>query len=148
MSAYRQHKTQFNDQDCLVETLREEGYEVIEHEKAAQLEGYHGEKRKETAEIVIPRRSVNKVSGGASNEIGFKKQKDGSFQAVVSDYDHGAHGQKWLDKVSRKYAEKKSTKLAQANGMKLARREEVKNDKGQNITRLVFMAQSQGSLLK
>ena len=143
MSAYQNHETQFTDQQCLVEVLQEEGYEVQVNAVAQPLEGYHGDKRAQTAEIILPRRSVNKFSGGASNDIGFKKQADGTFKAIVSDYDHGVHGEGWRHKIAQKYAEKKATSLAKAHGASFSKREEVTKADGKKVTRLTFIAPTQ-----
>lgn len=63
------------------------------------LYGYHGDMREETAHVVIPREVVNQyMSGGASNDVGFTKTKDG-FDAIVSEYDRGC----WWDQSSDRF---------------------------------------------
>lgn len=88
------------------------GYEVVEHDKPVQLEGYHGDKREQKAEIVLPRRSV----GSASNDIGFAKQSDGSYKAIISDFDRSKHNDKWLGTLTKNYATKKVMKEAKNSG--------------------------------
>jgi hypothetical protein len=62
------------------------------------LEGYHGDKRQETANIVIPRSMVNQyMSGGASNDVGFTRTSEG-FDAIVSQYDQSRW---WNDAADR-----------------------------------------------
>lgn len=114
MSAYTERTTQITDADILKECLKEKGVkEVQHHDKAVQLEGYHGDKRADTAEIVIPRRAV----GGMSNDIGFKKQQDGTYKAIISQYDSNKYNNDWLADLNRKYAEKKIHKVAKVNGL-------------------------------
>lgn len=122
MSAYTEQKTQINDAAVLKECLAEKGYkEVEQHSTPQQLVGYHGDLRKDTAEIIIRRKHV----GGASNDIGFKKQKDGSFAAVISDFDKGKHNEAWMSDLKKRYADKKIRKVAQQQGMTFLKRIEV-----------------------
>lgn len=90
-----------------------EQYMIQEHQQAVQLEGYRGDKRQDTAEIVIPRRYV----GGIANDIGFKLQEDGTYGAIISDYDKASgaaqksqyhkergYNDNWLKKLNQRYA--------------------------------------------
>jgi len=71
----------------------------IDLNEPMHLEGYHGDKRAETANIVIPRSLVNQyLGGGASNDVGFVKTSDG-FDAIVSEYDRGA----WWNSASDRF---------------------------------------------
>src|SRR5271170_265153 len=127
MSAYNEIETQFSDQGCLVEALKEMGYQPQVSEKPQNLEGYHGDRRQQTAEIVIPRRQV----GGASNDVGFKKNADGTFTAIISDYDKSTHfGLKKQTELKAKYAEKMSMKQAKANGLKFVGKKTTTNKEG------------------
>jgi hypothetical protein len=84
-------------------------------ETAQKLEGYQGDLRDQTAEIIIPRYHV----GGAANDIGFKLQEDGTWGAIISDYDRGnraadhksahakgcnGYSEKWLKKLYQRYS--------------------------------------------
>ena len=114
MSAYTEQITQITDAEILKDCLKEKGVkEVVHHPLAVQLEGYHGDKRKDTAEIVIPRKAI----GSASNDVGFKKQPDGTFKAIISQYDSGGFNAAWMVDLKKKYAEKKIMKTAKANGL-------------------------------
>ncbi len=114
MSAYTEQQTQITDADILTECLKAKGVkEVINHDTAVQLEGYHGDKRKDTAEIVIPRRAI----GGMSNDVGFKKQTDGTYKAVISQYDSHRFNAAWMTDLKKIYAEKKIHKVAKKNGL-------------------------------
>jgi hypothetical protein len=92
----------------LVEALRKQGFHPSVHEIAVALEGYGGDKRKETAEIVIPRRQV----GSASNDIGFQRQPDGSFQPIISEYDRERYDDKWVAELKSEVAIARLTRVA------------------------------------
>jgi len=116
VSHYTKVKTKLRNAAAIMKALQDMGFErsmIQQHEQAVALEGYRGDKRKDRAEIVIPRRFV----GGASNDIGFKLQEDGSYEAIISEYDshsgcarkskyHDEHGYnaKWLKKLNQRYA--------------------------------------------
>jgi len=135
MSAFRNYETQFRDQQCLVDALKELGYAPEVHEKPVHLFGYHGDKREQTAEVVIRRNQV----GSASNDVGYKRNDDGSFSAIISDYDNGCTFNKTKQKsLARIYAEKQTMTLANANGMRFISKERVKGASGQFQTKLVF----------
>lgn len=130
MSHYTKIKTKLRSQSHLLKALQDMGFkreELVVHKTAQQLEGYAGDKRQQTAEIIIPRRAV----GGAANDIGFKLQEDGSFGAIISDYDRrnrcadrrskhaeGCNGysEKWLKKVNQRYAYHKMKDSLAENG--------------------------------
>lgn len=116
MSAYHEYETTMQNQDCLVDALKDMGYDPQVHETAAALTGYQGDKRKQTAEIIIPRSQV----GGASNDVGYKRQPDGTFKAIVSDYDGGYHFNKDKQKqVLQNYTKHKHLQSARKVGAKV-----------------------------
>lgn len=115
MSAYTEMKTQITDADVLKECLKEKGYGTVEHHaEPQQLVGYHGDLRQQKAEIIIRRAQI----GGASNDIGFKKMTDGTFDAIISQYDKGKHNDAWMTDLRKKYAEKKVMKQAKVCGLR------------------------------
>ena len=86
MSEFVVAKTCIKNKDILIESLVQLGVErdhIQVHETAANMEGYTGDRRKQTAEIIIPRKYV----GSASNDVGWKLQKDGSYSVIVSEFD-------------------------------------------------------------
>lgn len=121
----------------MIEALKELGYQPQVNEKAQKLEGYHGDKREETAEIIIPRRQV----GGVSNDVGFKKNADGTYTAIISDYDKGTNfNLKKQNALKQAYAEKVSMKQAKANGLKFVGKKTVTDTKtGKPVQRLQFV---------
>lgn len=86
------------------------------------LEGYHGDQRQQVADIIIPRKQV----GGASNDIGFVKGPDGTFRAVISDYDSSRYTSKWLNEVKTNVADLGIQRQAKRMGLRLGERKVVK----------------------
>lgn len=112
------------------------GYQPQVSTKPEHLEGYHGDQRQQTAEIIIPRRQV----GGASNDVGFKKNADGTYTAIISDYDRNSNfGVKKQAELKRIYVEKMSIKQAKANGLKFTGKKSTTNKEGNPVTRLTFV---------
>lgn len=94
--------TQFTDQDTLVAALREMGYTHVEiHETPQQLYGYDGKIRSGSlANVVVRRQYV----GPASNDLGFVRGQDGTYKAIISQYDSTRHNAEWLGKLKQHYA--------------------------------------------
>lgn len=57
------------------------------HDTPQALYGYSGDKRNEKANVIIRR---NNTGVGASNDVGFVLGPDGSYKAIVSEYDQNA----------------------------------------------------------
>ena len=109
MSLYVEHKTVMTDPHCLVKVLEKRFKEVeYHHNNPQQLVGYQNDKRQQKAEIIIRKKYV----GMASNDLGFARDAStGNFNAIVSDYDHGKYGTKWLEGISKEYLVEKATAL-------------------------------------
>lgn len=118
MSKYTENQTEYRDSALLVECLQEMGIKQVDVHKTAQpLIGYHGDKRAETAEIIIPR----KVVGRASNDIGFKLGANGSYTAIISEYDSATgYDAKWQAKLKATYAERGIIQKAKQKGCTFA----------------------------
>jgi hypothetical protein len=127
MSAYRERKTKLTDKDCLIKALEEKGFHPEYHETARPLVGIGGDYRTADgkghttdvdkamkAEIVLTRKEV----GGASNEIGFKKQEDGTYQAIISAFDSHRYNDKWMKSLTDAYGTLKVKKIAKQQGLK------------------------------
>lgn len=115
MSHYLNIETNITDAKALVRALQRvelrgthkcATVEQIEvHEKAAHLYGYHGDKREDKAHVIIRREFV----GDYSNDIGFYKDKDGKFRAIISDFDRGNYYNKdWQKKLFTYYGVEKA----------------------------------------
>jgi hypothetical protein len=101
MSHFTVLRTQITDTDALVKALADLGFTQVEvHQTAQHLYGYQGDVRPQTAEVIIRRQLI----GPASNDIGFKRQEDGTFDAIISDYDRNKYSQQWLQRLTQRYA--------------------------------------------
>ncbi len=109
MSEYVIIATTFTDGGHLVEALSDLGFprDTIEvHDRPVTLSGYRGDARPERAEIVIRRQWV----GPGANDIGFARQGDSSFRAIISEYDQrtpgarGPYDQAFLGRLAQAYA--------------------------------------------
>ena len=101
MSAYITLMTPMVDQDCLLSALSDLGFDHSKlevHETPVSLVGYQGDRRTQTANIVIRRQHV----GSASNDVGFLQTPTG-YQAHVSGYDHPRYGAGWLIQLKDRY---------------------------------------------
>lgn len=124
MSKYNRQKSTYNDRDCLVAALNEQGYAEVEvHEEAVNLIGYHGDTRPEKANVIVRRNHI----GTAANDLGFVKEADGTYSAIVSDYDSRKHGAVWMTGLKKAYTEKRLIKHAAKNGLKYLGKKIVNN---------------------
>lgn len=100
MSHFTCIKTQIKNQDTLIQALSDVGFNDVEVHKTPQhLYGYQGDLREQTAEVIIRRQYI----GVASNDIGFKQQDDGQFEAIISEYDCQQYSQEWLNNLTQRY---------------------------------------------
>ncbi|MGI8424153.1 MAG: DUF1257 domain-containing protein [Chloroflexota bacterium] len=89
------------DRRLLLAALTALGYADVEEGEALALNGYQGDVRPETAEIVIRRRHI----GSASNDLGFKRTAAG-YVPLVSEFDqHTLHAGQFLVKLRTAYSE-------------------------------------------
>jgi hypothetical protein len=121
MSFYRSNKTLFRNQECLAGALRK-NFSVVEvHATPQQLHGYQTEASKKGAEII-----VRKQEHKGHYDIGFQKQTDGTFAALIAD-DERHLGQAWMAKLAMTYAEEQSNEVAAEQGCELEGREVLGN---------------------
>jgi hypothetical protein len=123
VSAYRVHESAIRDHEGLIEAFCDRAKQLaLQHGKneaqaeeaaaqvrdgivvslneSVQLRGYKGDLRKERAHVVVPQQIVNTyLGGGASNDVGFLRQQDGTYSAVVSAYDQSA----WWDRQADRF---------------------------------------------
>lgn len=100
MSHFTSIKTQIKNVDALKKALMDLGFQDVEvHKTARNLYGYQGDVRSQTAEVIVRRQYIS----AASNDIGFKQQSDGTFEAVISEYDRKQYSQQWLNQVTQRY---------------------------------------------
>ena len=103
MSKYLVYQeTVFKDRRLLLAALADLGYAEVEEGEALPLFGYQGDRRPETAELVVRRRHL----GPASNDLGFARTPDG-FVPIISEYDQRVlHGGQLLTKLRTAYSER------------------------------------------
>ena len=120
MSHFTRLKTRLADVDGLTRALADVGFKTVEvHEAAQALHGYQGDTRTQTAEVIVRRKYV----GRASNDLGFKRQEDGTFEAIISDHDRRKYSEKWLQQLSQRYAYHVARAKLEAQGFTLAAEE-------------------------
>lgn len=117
MSHYSKIETQIVERDSLLKALYDMGYSNIEvHEKAQHLYGYQGDLRPEQANVIIRRKYIS----GESNDIGFRLTAEGTYQAIVSEYDQELLGNDWVNKVCQRYAEHAVVSKLEEQGFAIA----------------------------
>ena len=100
----------FKDRECLLNALSECGYSEVEEGEALSLYGYQGDRRPETANIVVRRKFI----GGASNDLGFQKT-DAGYIPIISEFDQRTMMQgKFLIALRTNYNLKSAEKLARS----------------------------------
>lgn len=57
--------------------------------------------------------------GAASNDIGFERRPDGSFAAVISEYDRARHDDAWLGRLTARHAYHATATTLAAQGFEL-----------------------------
>jgi hypothetical protein len=72
----------FASRELLLAALRELGYAQVEEGESLPLYGYQGDRRPETAALVVRRQHL----GRTSNDLGFARTADG-FVPIISEYD-------------------------------------------------------------
>ena len=104
MSLYCSVKTQFKNQDALVAALAETGNWTVEqigrYDIAENLFGYKGDRRAEVAHVIIKKQHV----GSCSNDIGFIRNSDGTYSAIISEFDKSRYDDAWLKQLKGNYA--------------------------------------------
>jgi hypothetical protein len=132
MSKYRTVKVQFQSAEALRATLQDvceaRGIAFEEHAKAQPLYGWQGKRRSETAEFIIRRNHV----GNAANDLGFKRQADGSYAMIISDFDRRQHVGLAQD-IRKRYVYRYEAAKAAELGYEIA--EEIETEDG---VQLVF----------
>lgn len=132
MSEYVSGTVEIRDCNTLVHALQDLGFaasEIEVHEQAQTLYGYKGDKRPETAHVIIRRQFV----GGSSNDIGFVRHPDGRFTAIVSEFDqvttgrHGPYGPAWLQRLVQQVGVVKAKQLAKKKALHVAKQETLAN---------------------
>lgn len=116
MSKYSEIATSFSDPELLIAALTAVGFRNIRNHVGdpQPLTGFQGDKRKNLADIIIPRREV----GSMSNDLGFSRGADGTFQLIVSDYDSSRYNSAWQQNLKFNYAEQNILRAAKRQGLR------------------------------
>lgn len=134
MSKYDSFATNLTEEAPLVAALQTLGYPVEVHAKGAHLFGYHGDERPERAQIIIRRQYLD----CASNDIGFGRNANGQFTAILSEYDRSiGFDQKWLNRVHQRYKEQRTMAMARQKGYVFRGREVIQTEHGEQV-KLLF----------
>ena len=92
----------FKSRDLLLASLGDLGFSQVEEGQEVALFGYEGDRRPETAAIVIRRRYI----GDASNDLGFRLTSEG-YIPIISEYDQRTLcGGQFLPRLRVAYAER------------------------------------------
>ena len=114
--------TPMTDQECLLAALADLGFDstrVEVHATPVSLVGYAGDRRTQTANVVLRKQYV----GAASNDVGFLATATG-YQAFVSGYDHPRFGTGWLSQLNSSYNVHSAAKQARLAAEERRRLEE------------------------
>jgi hypothetical protein len=123
MSAYRQMTTVMNDQQILCQQLQKR-FSKVENHSTPQPMARWGRDKEERAEIIVRKKDIG---GHAFNDIGFKRDANRNFTAVISDIDDRRFDQKWLNELARDYMEAKATQTMTENECELEERTVLPN---------------------
>jgi hypothetical protein len=122
-------KTKITDSEALKKALADLGYPIVEEGHNLALYGYQGDRRPQTADIVVRRKYISPLS----NDLGFKK-KGAIYELIISEYDLDVLGEWFIDKFMQRYAYHKVLSEAKNNDW-LKVKEEMMQD---GTIKLVF----------
>jgi hypothetical protein len=130
MSKYEELRTVLSDERYLLEALNDFGYCAEISPDGLSLYGYLGDERPEKANIVIRRQQLN----SASNDIGFARDANGVYRALISEYDRGiGFDDAWLGRVAQTYKERQTMAIAKAKGYRFLGRQVVETQAGKKV---------------
>jgi hypothetical protein len=132
MSHFTQMKTRITDHSCLIRALRDLGFHAVEaHASPMPLYGWKGDRRSESAEVIVRRELISRVS----NDIGFRRSADGSFEAIISEFDRDElkYDADWIARLVQHYAYHATRKAYLEQGFEI-----VAEDREDDAMRLVL----------
>lgn len=130
MSKYGELRTVLSEEHFLVEALRVLGYTPEVSNEGLSLYGYLGDERPEKAHIVIRRHQLD----SASNDIGFARDANGVYRALISEYDRGiGFNDAWLGRVAQVYRERQTMAVAKSKGYRFLGRQVVETHAGKKV---------------
>lgn len=130
MSKYEELRTVLSDERFLLGALSDLGFSPEVSPAGLSLYGYLGDERPEKANIVIRRRQLN----SASNDIGFARDANGVYRALISEYDRGiGFDDAWLGRIAQTYKERQTMAVAMAKGYRFLGRQLVETQAGKKV---------------
>lgn len=136
MSMYGTFPTELRDANHLCAALEALGLKHEVHAEPQTLYDYQGHKRPQKAEIIIRRGDTGL---GASNDVGFARQADGTYQAIISEYDEGCKfNQQWLGQLKQEYKISRRMEVGKSRGYVFMGRETVQKENGKSEVLLRF----------
>jgi hypothetical protein len=92
----------FTERGLLLAALADLGYDHVEEGDALPLFGFQGDRREETAEVVVRRQHLGRLS----NDLGFART-DGGLVPVISEFDQRTLlGGRFLARLRTAYSER------------------------------------------
>lgn len=130
MSKYAELQTVLSNDIFLAEALGALGYAPEFAPEGRALVGYLGDQRNQRATMIIRRNQLD----SASNEIGFARGPDGTFRAIISEYDRSiGFDDAWLGRLAQAYKERQTMSVAKAKGYVFKGREVVQTPQGKTV---------------
>lgn len=131
MSKFERTTTTIADGTYLVEALEELGFKPAVNWQGQELRGYGGVAWPEKAQVIIPRAQLK----GALADVGFVRDRNGTYQAVIDDMDRDYAGlnQAWLGRIAQVYKERQTMAVAKAKGYVFRGREVVETAQGPKV---------------
>ena len=124
MSHFTTLKTQITDVKALQAALADLGFPEVEvYTTAEHLYGYRGDVRPQTAEVIVRREHIGRLS----NDLGFKRNAGGTFDAVISEFDRSKYSEDWLRQLTQRYAYHVARAKLQEQGFTLVAEETAKD---------------------
>lgn len=127
MSHYTTIKTKIRDREALLAALADLGFDASKvecHDAPVPLVGFEGDERKDKAHVIIRRQHV----GSASNDIGFRRNESGSYEAIISDFDQRqGYGSEWQARLAVRYAYRQATATLARRGYRIQEEQVVGN---------------------
>lgn len=101
MSHFTTVATRIVSADHLVRALADLGFVDVEvHAQAQPLIGWIGDPRTTKAHVIVRKRHLD----FGSNDLGFFQNAQGTFDALISDFDRAKYDDRWLNQLTQRYA--------------------------------------------
>ena len=119
---------EFNDENSLIDALKECGYKVEVHENEVEIKPYYQERESQKAHIVVRKKEFHGFT-----DAGFQRLPDGTYKLHLDEMDwDGRTGKFDVNKIKRKYGLSKIKKIIK-NSSKYSIIEEKESNEEINI---------------